>query len=933
MTRPSAVALAALVLGAGIGQAEVVAPKGAPGPIAFGAQEVTNALKAKADARTRVFIAERGDPLLARVQRKRAGVPAAPESYRISIPGRDTIVVEGRDAAGAMYGALDVAEQIAWTHGGEIAGQIKAGARSPFLAVRGVNTFLTAQGFEDPGSWFWSDSFWHSYLDQLARTRHNFLDLHGPWDLTVEWPNGFPYFVWLPDFPDVGVGRAQAARNLAQFRHIIRMASDRGIRVGYMNYTAAAPIGSWKAGIFAAGQLFIPKRQRPPHAARFLEASRLEQYTREAAAAFLKALPELWMFGFRVGESGQPEDFYQKTYLEALKGVPRSLHVYTRTWLADPAKVRTLAASVRNRFFIEPKFNGEHLGLPYQAVLGGRYYAPSGSYEDYTNYPRNYSIIWQIRAHGTHRVFHWGWPEFARRTVRACKFGGGAGFSMEPPNAYCPETDYLHNNPQVDHNFCAWKHQRDWFWYLVWGRTAYDPEVSDRVWLAEFERRFGARAGRLVYQALVENSRIVPFVFSYHNQGLDHIHFAPEFETGDYPRATAAWQNQRIVPYQASLTNFLAYGALDRTAMADPVSYVEERLSGASSGRMTPYEAGEYLRAAADKSEALIQEAARLEPSSNKEFACIRMDIDAVAALGRYYRDRILSATHLAFYNHTKHRPELSAARELFTQAVRQWDRLADVADTHFGYVPELIRMRNYQFRWKDEGRSFAAIRGELDRMEADARKFSRPADDIGHVPPRTAHPGKAIEISATARTDRSLYLFYKRPGALRYTEVAMRIRNRAESTWEGRIPADAAVAGTLQYYFEARGGPGQSGYGGTLGHRPPYAVRVTDDHSKPRIAHRAPAVSPGAASVGVDVTVTGNAAIRKVLVYYKRMPSYYEWITVRMENAGGSVYRARLPLTPEGILYYFTATDENGNAVNDPDFLKRTPYFAINGR
>jgi hypothetical protein len=113
------------------------------------------------------------------------------------------------------------------------------------------------------------------------------------------------------------------------------------------------------------------------------------------------------MFGFRVGESGQPEDFYQKTYMAALSELPPTQRVYLRTWIAEPQKVRELAASTKNPIYIEPKYNGEQLGLPYQATLGGRQYPPGGSYENYTDKPQNYSIIWQIRAHGIHRVFYW----------------------------------------------------------------------------------------------------------------------------------------------------------------------------------------------------------------------------------------------------------------------------------------------------------------------------------------------------------------------------------------------------------------------------------------------------------------------------------------------------------------------------------------------
>jgi hypothetical protein len=59
-------------------------------------------------------------------------------------------------------------------------------------------------------------------------------------------------------------------------------------------------------------------------------------------------------------------------------------------------------------------------------------------------------------------------------------------------------------------------------------------------------------------------------------------------------------------------------------------------------------------------------------------------------------------------------------------------------------------------------------------------------------------------------------------------------------------------------------------------------------------------------------------------------MPAYYEWVKVEMEPRGGMSYSADVPLTPEGILYYFEAIDEDGNAANYPNFLERTPYLVI---
>ncbi len=366
---------------------QLILSDGARPAVMFGVSQ----LKAKLEARglevvvtskpsgigKRIYVAVQGHSLPDLGSLPNRPVMNSPESYSVIRPSTDIVVVEGSDEAGAMYGALDVSEEIASATTGNPLSEIKPIKKSPFLAVRGVNMFLTAQGFDEPNSWYWSDDFWVKFLDMLAVNRYNFLDFHGPFDLTIGWPNGFSYFVNLKEYPELGVGSERAAKNLNRFRWIIRMAGDRGVKVGFMNYTAAAPVGPWKTGKFWVDERYVPRPQE------YLAGPRLEEYTRLAVKAFLAQVPDLWMFGFRIGESGQPEDFYKKTYIEAVKDLPSSLNLYARTWVATPTKVREIAQLTNHKFFIEPKYNGEQLGLPYQAATGGRPYAPSGSYEDY----------------------------------------------------------------------------------------------------------------------------------------------------------------------------------------------------------------------------------------------------------------------------------------------------------------------------------------------------------------------------------------------------------------------------------------------------------------------------------------------------------------------------------------------------------------------
>jgi len=232
-------------------------------------------------------------------------VPEKPESYAISFSSNHhSIYVNGSDDTGLMYGEFELAEQIANSATNNWERELKPADKSPFLEIRGVNMFLTVQDVDNPDGAFWSDDYWEKYLDTMAHDRYNFLDIHGLCDaVTLTFPNGFSYFLSLPDFREVGVGPERAARNIARFRQVIQMAADRGIKVGYMNYEAPPPIGPWQTRRVGVDERWTQIPQE------FLEGPRLVEYTREAVSSFLKQLQGLWMVGFRVGGSGQREDF------------------------------------------------------------------------------------------------------------------------------------------------------------------------------------------------------------------------------------------------------------------------------------------------------------------------------------------------------------------------------------------------------------------------------------------------------------------------------------------------------------------------------------------------------------------------------------------------------------------------------------------------
>ena len=486
-----------------------------------------------------------------------------PESFAIVRINKNKIAVIGRDATGAMYGTLDIIDQVDFLDNFSWDSIVEKN-KSPYLKLRGVNPFLHVQAMLDTTSWYFSDAFWEDYLNRLARTRHNFLDIHAAYDLgKTNMPNIFSFFFTDEVYPniEIPVGREQipvilpetlTRKIFKRFQAIVRMAAIRGIKTGLMNYNTAVQVDSKNLG----GQELI-------------------DYTSRSVKKLLKSCPDLWIFGFRVGESGQSEDFFQKAYLDPAWETRPDINIYTRTWGADAVKLREMGESLGKHLFVEIKYNGEQMGLPYPAInspIEGNL-PTSYSFEDYTTLPQPFKIIWQIRTNGTHRVFRWGNSDFVRRTVKSCSLGNAAGFTAEPMTAYFPLSDFLHNPNSPHYNSVSWMPQRNWIWYEMWGRLAYDPDLPDEFFKNKFKFHYGKKAGSYLFEAMSNSSKIVPMIFAYHRLGPDHRQMAPELEIGN---DQFKFNDDEI--FHGSLKDFYLTTTLDREHMYSIAEYVDAYL-------------------------------------------------------------------------------------------------------------------------------------------------------------------------------------------------------------------------------------------------------------------------------------------------------------------------------------------------------------------
>jgi len=695
-----------------------VASAAAQSPIDFGRREIDAALSSRGlKAQLAINIASVGPP----------------ESFEISFKS-GSVAVKGTDPNGAMYGALELAERIrrrgaAALTGGPITGR-------PFLRDRGWNLFLTLpwdygrnntdydpKALNDPARWwFQNDKFWQTLFDQMARARLNWLDLHGSWDVSVtDAPNLYAYFIQSERFPKVGVAAEIKAANLERLNKIIRMAHERGVRVSLMAYEA---------------------RFRTPHAPDPYPENEadLYAYTREVVEKMIRQAPALDAIGFRIGESGHGEAFFN-CYLEAVKNSGRDIPLITRSWLARKSRVVPLAKASKD-FTVEIKYNGEQWGAPYM-VMGGRmagWY--SYSFEDYLSdsgsagaarlWPGNpaaggeswpsqpYKIVWQVRANGTHRILPVYNPAWVRRAVRSMLLGTASGFTVEGLETYYPKSPryYLAN---LEDAYCDWTHERDWMYLTTWGRLGYDPDVPDSAFEALLAEKLGPAAARLS-EYWTAASRIVSTAFSAFSLGPDHRNHAIELEWG------------------GDIAAYLAAEPFDSHVFKSVKESLAEAETRTPDGRISPPETAARLEAdAALAAKAADISAESVPPQERKRLKELKIVCGQASYLGRYYAERLMAAWRWG-QGDAQGKPSGGAAWHM-QAAEEAWRLLA--SNPFYRPFTERLRMRTNTFHWSQE----------LPKITAEAKRLAQAAapasDPIPGPSPSIKLPTLSLKFDA----------------------------------------------------------------------------------------------------------------------------------------------------------------------------------------
>lgn len=420
--------------------------------------------------------------------------------------------VLGGDANGAMYGGLEIAENINFHgFGGSYDSQ-----ESPSILKRGIklNYPLDANsptyGKLDNGTFdgvsykhaisnIWDMSYWTEWFDEMARNRYNVISL---WLC-----HPFPALVEMDEYPDV------ALKNVAGFdgytktmtmdqkidfwRKVMAYAHARGFEFYFFNWNLFTYGATGKYGITS-------KINNPATV----------NYMYKSMKKLLETYPDLDGFGITAGEKmtgdvAANEKFLWETYGKAvydhaLKNPNRKfsfIHRYHFTKLSDlKGFFRPLFTLPNVEFSMSYKYSQAHMF----SCTTPKWWDS----DDVAELTSNNMKTWFTVRNDDFYYHNWGDPDYLRAYVNSMpgKTNYMRGFYMGS-DGFCPTRTFF-SKDSVSQGVLEVK--RQWYLFKLMGRLSYNPKTSDDVFKNYMALKYSEISSTTLFEAWKKSSRGIP---------------------------------------------------------------------------------------------------------------------------------------------------------------------------------------------------------------------------------------------------------------------------------------------------------------------------------------------------------------------------------------------------------------------------------------
>ena len=575
------------------------------------------------------------------------------------------IFVLGKDESGTMYGLLDVAEQARMQGGLNGIKEKISNPRFPFRAVKfnlpwspyrpGPAADIHLETCRDL-------KFWQRFLDMMAENRFNALTL---WNL-----HPFTFMIRPTNFPKASTLSDKELADWRSFwRSLFRMAKERGIETYIVNWNIVVS----------------PEFASEYGAKEYEDASPIvRRYMRECITQVIDEYEDLtglgvtladWMDGLKPKEA---EDFVEETFVAGMKNAKRPVKFIHRATLAgDPMELRRVIdhASLPDPVWVEIKFNWSHGHSTPRLAITHDYESGKLDERFWTPAPANYKIAWMIRNEDFF-ILRWGEPGFIRSHIAANGHDYVGGYFVGS-EGYIPARDYSHKpGPHITWDYAF---EKQWMFYMLWGRLLYDPRTPDAVFEAGLARRYGEGLGPKLLRAYTLAGRMPLKLASFYRATWDFTLYSEGFLAPVKPDGESGPS-----PF-ISINDLIANRTLDPTYLS-----IRDFVSGepAGPGLTTPLGLADGLEADGREALELVSSLRSAQAATVGTLACELDDIETWSYLSLYFADKLVAGTALETYRRLGGAEVKAKAVRLLVRAATYWDKVCKLTSAHYVETP-----------------------------------------------------------------------------------------------------------------------------------------------------------------------------------------------------------------------------------------------------
>lgn len=598
----------------------------------------------------------------------------------------DKIIVIGYDAAGLMYGCLELAEQI------KLKGlnNIKEMVRNPYMEMRGPKFNIpldvrtpSYSDVSDAGQKnipvMWDLEFWKEYIDTMAHYRYNYISL---WSL-----HPFPSLVKVTGYEDIALDDVQRSTgNWKELYNLNGVGMDTPEILDnpeiIKKITIEEKIAFWKK-VMAYGKdrnidfhiitwnIFDYGIDGKYGITDQRDNETTKDYFRKSVKQLFVTYPDLAGIGLTTGENmkgaspEEREDWAYDTYAKGILDAAAEMPDRKFTFIHRQHQTGAIEIAEKFKEVIDAK-NIEFLYC-FKYAKAHVYSATEQPYFEKDNFVEDIAgmkTIWGLRNDDTF-YFRWGAPDFVREFIKNIPHEVAKGIYFGS-DQWIWGRDFLTKNPETPNQLEVVKH---WYQWMLWGRLSYDPNLTNEHFSDLLADRFpDVNAGKLFF-AWQQASRVYPVTTGFHWGSLDFQWYIEGCFSHPKPAETETGFHD--------VNRFITLGTHPKSGDQTIPDYVNMISANNTTSLKTPLQVSEKLHELADGALEAIK---IIDASKNKELQYTVNDIETVSYLGKYYAHKIAGSTYVALYRETKDEKHQQMAVDELTKALSFWKKYTSKA-------------------------------------------------------------------------------------------------------------------------------------------------------------------------------------------------------------------------------------------------------------